>query len=563
MSLRLPKYAVHVHPEEINCASEADSGSNSDLEATGTRDSSPSLPNIRRRFSVQARVEDGVYQTRGGEVVPYGQLSAKMLSEIHEQPPTEFNSRLLCDLVWATCTLVAAATAVALMVFAPPWSSPHDTFDANKYFFLVSLPAGSFAVIIGVAYFVTIIVHIKITFRRLAGCTLLCSGFMVAVSIFSKVVLDIFPIPYFMVTIALPTAILLFILIYFTYPKSIRRSPGFKFVMVKTFAVTLLNVGTVLCFVLFNAIFVSADSELQSFLAFLLPMIKVLVKVSTKMVCTKYLNNPNGAHAAGYFVECTCGAISAVIFTNINDPLSFALILAVDIGENLFYGFSMLVQIIDVWRTSFMETKSLLDDEKEKHELLATKGAMEKIRTAHASGSIDRVHSTINQKMESCEDILSHPTLAFLCANLFFSELTECVVPLLMMILSVSVYYLSEKCSFMAYMNDKTEEQFLRGVKYAMIDTALELFIFLAYAAFLQKKAGVDLIRVGRHIMAQNSQYFFFMTIAACLYFQFMFIQHVGTDTSFQFDWLREGFNATEAVTASDDGHHDDRCYRP
>ena len=46
------------------------------------------------------------------------------------------------------------------------------------------------------------------------------------------------------------------------------------------------------------------------------------------------------------------------------------------------------------------------------------------------------------------------------------------------------------------------------------------------------------------------------------MYFQDMFTIHVGTDTSFQFEWLKEGFNASEAI-ASLEGEFDDRCYRP
>ena len=86
---------------------------------------------------------------------------------------------------------------------------------------------------------------------------------------------------------------------------------------------------------------------------------------------------------------------------------------------------------------------------------------------------------------------------------------SQCAVPLLMMMLSVAVYYLSDKCPYVEYMNDKTEAQFLQGIKYAAIDTILECTVFIVYASFLKIKVGVDLIRVGRHIMAQHAEYFF------------------------------------------------------
>ena len=161
-----------------------------------------------------------------------------MLEAIHKQPATDFNMNLVCDFLRAFCAVGAAMTGLALVVYAPPWSSPLDTFDANKYFMLISLPAWCFAVILGVAYFVTVVVHVEIAFRRLALCTMLSSVIQISVSIFSKVVLDIFPIPYYMVTVEIPSALLLFIMIYFCCPRKIRRSPGFNLIMLKTFAVT-------------------------------------------------------------------------------------------------------------------------------------------------------------------------------------------------------------------------------------------------------------------------------------------------------------------------------------
>ena len=43
----------------------------------------------------------------------------------------------------------------------------------------------------------------------------------------------------------------------------------------------------------------------------------------------------------------------------------------------------------------------------------------------------------------------------------------------------------------------------------------MEIAIFFAYAFFLKMRVGVDLIRVGRHIMAQLSSHFFGITIAS------------------------------------------------
>ena len=59
---------------------------------------------------------------------------------------------------------------------------------------------------------------------------------MVLANVFSAKVLNIFPVPYFIVVVAFPTAILLFLLIFLSFPGSIRESTGFKFIKLKAFA---------------------------------------------------------------------------------------------------------------------------------------------------------------------------------------------------------------------------------------------------------------------------------------------------------------------------------------
>ena len=59
---------------------------------------------------------------------------------------------------------------------------------------------------------------------------------MVLANVFSAKVLNIFPVPYFIVVVAFPTALLLFLLIFLSFPGSIRESTGFKFIKLKAFA---------------------------------------------------------------------------------------------------------------------------------------------------------------------------------------------------------------------------------------------------------------------------------------------------------------------------------------
>ena len=127
-----------------------------------------------------------------------------------------------------------------------------------------------------------------------------------------------------------------------------------------------------------------------------------------------------------------------------------------------------------------------------------------------------------------------------------------------MSITSWSIYYLTDKCAFVDYLADKTEEQFQLGLKYCLIDSLLEMVVFSAIGVFLKKRAGLSLLTVGMNIMKFNVSYFVSITIASCMFYQAIFLVQVGTDTSFQFDWLKDDYNATEASA-----EWEERCHRP
>ena len=57
-----------------------------------------------------------------------------------------------------------------------------------------------------------------------------------------------------------------------------------------------------------------------------------------------------------------------------------------------------------------------------------------------------------------------NPRVAFLCGNLFFSELVEFTLPIIMASASTLIYYnpFNKNCQFLEYMNEKDEADFIR-----------------------------------------------------------------------------------------------------
>jgi hypothetical protein len=331
----------------------------------------------------------------------------------------------------------------------------------------------------------------------------------------------------------------------------------------------MFNVAAALLFVLYNAWFQTLSGEHQSMASFLLPLMKAAVKLSTKYYVAHQLHNSDAAHAAGYFVECTSAAISAIIFTNIRDPITFVFILLVDVAENLFYGANMLACIIDMWKEKMDATVSMYQETLENMEVQeeGEDGEAEEasLMAANSPLSPHRQISLKNFKahVDSAKDITYNSRIAFLSANLFFAEVVEFCVPLLMTFMSWSIYYLTDKCVFIDYMTDKTEEQFRRGLKYSLIDALLEFVVFVVIGAFLAKRVDVNVLAVGMHIIEFHASYFVSITIASCMFYQAIFIAQVGTDTSFQFSWLKDDYNATEAFMIEESTEWEERCYRP
>ena len=66
------------------------------------------------------------------------------------------------DILLGTFSLCGTCIALMLVIYLPPWSFSYDSFDSDKEFILITLPAGSFPVLLGVGHFVTVVVSVPV-----------------------------------------------------------------------------------------------------------------------------------------------------------------------------------------------------------------------------------------------------------------------------------------------------------------------------------------------------------------------------------------------------------------
>ena len=132
------------------------------------------------------------------------------------------------------------------------------------------------------------------------------------------------------------------------------------------------------------------------------------------------------------------------------------------------------------------------------------------------------------------------PQVAYICGNLFFAELVEAVQPMVMAGTCLAIYYspFTDNCRFFTFMNSISEEAFLLGMKFVLIEAVIQLIVSIFLFLFLIKQLKVDVFRVGAHILNKNLFHFWCMSFFCCLYFLAGFLPHLGSDSKFEFEWL-------------------------
>ena len=104
----------------------------------------------------------------------------------------------------------------------------------------------------------------------------------------------------------------------------------------------------------------------------------------------------------------------------------------------------------------------------------------------------------------------------------------------------------------------KTEDQFLQGMLYVLLDAAIQIATLAALVVYVKRVVEVDTMHVGYFVLRRHASFYWWIHPCACFTFILAFTRHNGCDTAFDFAWLEPGFasrydphNATSALTKS------------
>jgi len=335
-------------------------------------------------------------------------------------------------------------------------------------------------------------------------------------------VFHVFPIPYFPISSgALAVAVSASVTIALQ-SKSVLKDPVMRRRFKWALLLAILNIGSGFLYAFYVGLFVYAQGLLQSLVAPILRVVKIGVKAMAMFLAHK-VDNPDFMHGSALFTDVAGTCITAIVFININSVESFLVLLAVDTGTRLQRSLEIIAQA------------SLI--ERQKNERII-RGLCTRRDVASCKAATVQL-----------DELTMSPHLVRLCGELFFTQLTEFVVPAIMGLCSLVVYYLPS-CNrlWVRYMYQNTEEQFLTGMGYLLLDCATQLLLFFASSWYLKFKAGVPITHLGFAIMNQEKLCYTLVVVGLVLFFFLLFVDHAGVDPTFKFAWLHPGYKGDSVV---------------
>ena len=75
-------------------------------------------------------------------------------------------------------------------------------------------------------------------------------------------------------------------------------------------------------------------------------------------------------------------------------------------------------------------------------------------------------------------------------------------------------------------------------MKFVFAEAVIQWIMSFVLLAFLKKRLGIEVFRVGNHIFKQQLFFYFYISFFSCTYFLSGFLQHMGADSTFNFVWL-------------------------
>lgn len=426
--------------------------------------------------------------------------------------------------IWAARMLAVLlmAVAVILIMLLPKYNDPAKGAYENLTFALFVCPYVTFFACISLTSHILTVLKLDTPIWKCAICAL-CSAFTIGASAMILAQFDIFPVPYWPVTAGcVAVAVCLIVAIAFQ-PKGTLTDPVMRKKLRWALVVIMFNAGGSFLYAFYVALFSFAQGNWQTVVAPLLAVMKVGVKHSNAAI-SRRLENPDFKHGTALFPDICGTCVSAIIFVNVNSLQTFLLLLTIDTAINLKHCLGILAEI----------TQS----QKLKHQRIV-RGLCVSRRDAQACSSA----------IKELQSVTLTPELVELCGDLFFGEITESLVPVIMGMSAWIAYYLPN-CNrqWITFMWQNTETDFVNGMSYVALDCSIQLALFFFLTRYMRFKTGVDINHVGLAIMSRHKLLFTLMTFGITSFFFLLFVDHAGVDTSLRFKWLREGYNASAIV---------------
>ena len=392
-----------------------------------------------------------------------------------------------------------------------PFQDPFVKDNAHTFFILGVIPLAVGSAMFGVSVAITNFASAPLPKSRLAAIGISCGITSVGMYSFPLHTFGMFPVPFGIVIGGAVVNCQCLVLLYFSYQRITRQNPNFRSHLLHATLIFSFAISVALSLALYWTLFTNVSGLAQVAIGLCLPALKLGVKIfSKRMVFRKC--NIHFAHGAGFLIEVCVGIFSAILFTAVDSHATFLLLLAFDVVENMFY----TIQMVSLW-----------------------------IRRAQLMSSLNM--KIVTNRMEN-----SSPEVAYLAGNIFFGELVEIFAPLLMGTISCALYFApSNVSSYMFFMADRTRDEFMAGMVYVLVDVTIEILLSIVIYKFVLKTTGINIIRVGLYLLQRDWFYYWSITNTAVLYYLSCFLMHNGIDATFQFSWLRENNNATNATAGS------------
>jgi len=404
-------------------------------------------------------------------------------------------------------------------------NDPFLVIEYHSYHIFFAVTPGATLIFGGVSVFVANVAGAPLPWYSHIFSALAGTITFVAIMLISGYYFDVFPFPFATVTLAATGLTSFFTVFFFQYPKALRESSEFRKSMLIACAVCLLDVGAACFLSIFSSYFAGATAEVQVVLAFVVPFIKFFLKYLVKRLISR--SNPDFAHGAAFITDCFSGSISTILFTSIKNPVAFICMILIDVAENFFFVMKMVVLTLHGVDYGVRVSFDILQEQNSAGNVFL-------------SSHHEAVLASLTEVLSRVDDLTVDPQVAYICGNLFFSELVESIQPMIMASSCLAIYYspIANNCRFFTFMNGISEQAFLMGMIFVLIEATIQFLLSFFLLLFLRIQLSVDVFRVGGHILNKNRFHFWYMSCFSCVFFLSSFLQLLGNDSTFKFAWL-------------------------